>query len=274
MTAAARMGAALVLAALAWLAPVQPGQAQARDGTFMAAACKSGLGCTCRISTVTVADWELAVGQEAPAGAEDMVLVFPARGQVFWTAQRPDQVDRAYGGRGQCVIELFDEDVPADGVWEFTQGATDMSRCPLLTSGAAAAAIPVDLGTGTGAASGRMEIRWGGRFDVRKYMHEVTHPNWHQLDPHTWEYRSPQLEMLPTQAESPVSIRVSWRSTLQSSTRIEGRFHYVSRMDIPGAEALAALANTNCEMTSIHSGRWTGPLPGERDPRRDRESEF
>lgn len=270
MTAPAQAFAAVAVASLAWWWPAQP--AHASGGGFTVAACSSGQGCNCRTSAVPVGDWELAMGQQAPAGAERMVLVFPSRGQIFWTARSPDQVNRAYGGRGQCPIELFDEEAPADGIWEFDQGATDLSRCPLLTNSATGTALPVDLATETGPASGRMEIRWGGQFDVRKYMHAVTHPNWHRVDPHNWEYRAPQLDMLP--AESPVSIRISWRSTLKSSTRIEGRFHYVSRMDIPGAEALAALANTGCEMTSIHTGRWVAPLPGERDPRRDRELEF
>lgn len=268
MTALARAFAAATVAAMAWWWPVQPAQA---SGFYTTAACSSGKGCNCRITNQTVGDWELMMDQKAPADAANMVLVFPSGGESFWTPRSPDQVNRAYGGRGQCSMELFTEEAPADGIWKFDQAATDLSKCPLLTSGAGAG-IPVDMATETGPASGRMEIRWGGKFDVRKYMHAVTHPNWHQVDAHNWEYRFPHMAELPE--GSPVSIRITWRSTLKSSTRIEGRFHYVSRMDFPGAQALAALANTQCEMSSIHTGRWVDPLPGKRDPRRDREVEF
>lgn len=269
MSALARACTVVLLAATAWLAHAP--QASASGDRFMTAACTSGKGCACRLSQVSLGDWELVMGQNAPAGARDMVLVFPSRGKAFWTAHGPDQVNRTYGGRGQCPISLFpDEDIPADGIWEFDQGANDLSKCPLLTQGAVAGALPVEVGTETGPESGRMELRWGGKFDVRKYMHAMTHPNWHQVDARTWEYRAPQTGMIP--AGAPVSIRIEWRSTLKSSTRIEGRFHYVSRMDIPGAQALAALKNTQCEITSIHTGRWVGPLPGQPDPRRDRES--
>ena len=269
MSALARACTVVLLALTAWLAHAP--QASASGDRFMTAACTSGKGCACRLSQVSLGDWELVMGQNAPAGARDMVLVFPSRGKAFWTAHGPDQVNRTYGGRGQCPISLFqDEDIPADGIWEFDQGANDLSKCPLLTQGAVAGALPVEVGTETGPESGRMELRWGGKFDVRKYMHAMTHPNWHQVDARTWEYRAPQMNMIP--AGAPVSIRIEWRSTLKSSTRIEGRFHYVSRMDIPGAQALAALKNTQCEITSIHTGRWVRPLPGQPDPRRDRES--
>ena len=72
MTALARAFAAMVVASLAWWWPAQ--QAHARGGGFTVAACSSGQGCNCRASAVTVGDWELAVGQQAPAGAERMVL--------------------------------------------------------------------------------------------------------------------------------------------------------------------------------------------------------
>ena len=262
----------LALALALACGPLPAQQAQPRNPGINTAVCTSGQGCKCNISAMTLDSYELLLQQKPPEGAADMVLVNRGDGGLFWTDRNFDQIHRTFGGRGPCTIDLFPGEAgPADGIWEFTETATDYSRCPLLTSGVAGIS-PTDLMSGTGPVIGRKEIRWGNKFDVRKYMHAASHGNWHQVDPHTWEFRVPQLEMLP--AESPVSIKISWRSTLASSTRIQGRFHYVSRMDIPGAAAVAALANTHCELNSSHTGRWIGPLPGAPDPRSARESEF
>lgn len=254
---------------LAWLGLAA--QVQASDGHTRSASCTSGKGCVCSKNSIPIEEWEFIMDKKAPDGAENMILVFPRDGDsIYWTAASTAQLHRTYGGRGACPIELFFEDYPADGIWEFTEQPADLSKCPLLTSGAGGMALPEALGPDAQPVMGRKEIRWGGSFDVRKYMHPASHSYWHQVDDDNWEMRLPGLDQIP--ANAPVTIKARWRSTLASSTRINAYFRYISRFEIPGAGAI--LANLQCDMTRTHTGRWIGPLPGEPDPRQDREVEY
>lgn len=262
----------IAIVLFAWLLCCLPAsQAQERkgDGLFGTLSCKVGQGCRCLPAMIPIDEWEFIMQRKAPEGAENMLLVLPNNGEMYWTSAQRDRVHRSYGGKGRCEMELFD-DRPADGIWEFENQPADLSNCPLLTTGAGGIKPPSDLEMGAVPVSNRMEIRWGGHFDVRKYMHPDSHAYWRQVDDNNWDFSLPQLDAIP--AHSPVGIKVHWRSTMVSGTRIRGIFSYRSRFIVAGAEAL--LERMQCDMTATYTGRWVAPLPGEEDPRNQYEVEY
>lgn len=248
-----------------------PTQASTRkgDGLFGTVVCNTGQGCRCTTAMVPIDEWEFITERKAPPDAQNMLLVIPNDAQMFWTQANRDQIHRSFGGGGRCPMELFD-DTPADGIWEFTNQPADLSKCPLLTSGAGGSRLPGDFQTGAVPQAGRVQIRWDGRFDVRKYMHPDSHAYWRRVDDHNWDFTLPQLDAIP--ANAPVSIKVHWRSTMLSGTRIRGVFTYRSHFIVPGAAAL--LERMQCDMTATYTGRWVAPLPGQPDPRRQHEIEL
>lgn len=238
---------------------IGPERAEQRNKEITVADCTPGKGCSCTLSRATIGEMEFIWQEAAPENAENMVLVFaPGEPFYYWSPRSLTEIHRSYGGRGRCELELFPENnSPRDGIWEFRDQPVDLSNCPLLTSGIVpGAALP------EGPEMGRKAIRWGGRFDPKKYLDPVAHPYWHPIDSHNWKMTLPELSKLP--AGGPLTLIIDHKVTLVDQHNLRGYMHYVSQFKFPG-EVGAILRNARCNMTKTFTGRWVAPLPGDVD---------
>ncbi|PKP82621.1 MAG: hypothetical protein CVT79_04035 [Alphaproteobacteria bacterium HGW-Alphaproteobacteria-18] len=140
------------LAALFFLA--LPAQAE-----FVIAKCTMAGGCQCRLADLTIADMEMITGEKMPKGAKDQTMVMVPGRDPYWTAGDRTEINIAYGGMGQCDVQLFDAMAPEDGNWSIQMAATDLSACPMLRGKG------VEMGT---LKSTSRNIQWGGKFHPSK----------------------------------------------------------------------------------------------------------
>lgn len=126
---------------------------------FVIAKCSMAGGCQCRLADLTIADMEMITGEKMPAGAKDMTMVTVPGRDPYWTRADRTEINVAYGGMGQCDVQLFDAMAPEDGNWTIQMAASDLSACPMLKG--------KTMNTG-GITSATRNIQWGGSFHPSK----------------------------------------------------------------------------------------------------------
>lgn len=126
---------------------------------FVIAKCTMAGGCQCRLADLTIADMEMITGEKMPAGAKDMTMVTVPGRDPYWTRADRTEINIAYGGMGQCDVQLFDAMAPEDGRWTIQMGASDLSACPMLKG------KTMNMG---GLQSTTRNIQWGGSFHPSK----------------------------------------------------------------------------------------------------------
>ncbi|WP_151719225.1 hypothetical protein [Gemmobacter serpentinus] len=206
------------------------------EGKMILASCAEGQGCSCRLSEITLSEAIVVLGLEGGAG--DVVVEAPD-GSLSLSTEHPDDLNRRYGGSGNCSITLFDPPVPQDGLWSFTQR-------PLTTRGACLPQVKPMVDPMIAAMAAARRIVWGGSFHPDRFrLSEGGSPLvWHQTGP--VDYAS---EVRAT--DSPM-ITARYRATLLSETTA------LATVDILLRGGPAALGMENCTFTAVLDARQSG----------------
>lgn len=148
------------------LLAVAPGLALA-EGKVTVATCGAS-GCSCRLSALTAGEAAAAAGLSPPPSPEANLVSID--GSLRWTTMPLDDVDTVMGGDGKCELALFDEIVPADGMWRDGPVTVNAVSC-----GAATAMFAQRLATMPRETT---PVTWNRVFDGKTYWaaHRAAHP--------------------------------------------------------------------------------------------------
>jgi len=223
----------------------QPANAQ----LMQIAICVEG-GCTCHVTSQTLADFEMTMGVPAPAGAADKTLV-TYNGEYSWRSETPAQIDASFGGPGDCPVQLEPPLIPEDGLWRITAGATDTSACPLFAM--TGQTLPGQMSGDT------RQIKWKGWFQPSTLMSEAAGlVRWTWAGGHTW--RGVLADERLSGGGGMTGASVVWQLSLVSPTEISGSsvFEYDISSSEADAAALAVLAKMQCRTVTPFTARKVG----------------
>lgn len=200
-------------------------------------------GCTCRVSELTLEQVAITVDINIPDDAENQILVRDPQGDLVWSKLSPAQLDRSYGGQGNCPLQLFEDITPRDGRWQITDVATDASQCPM-------AAI---------AAMGGMEthtvtVNWGGHFRPERIFPETRGMvAWSRTGDLSWR------GVVADEEIEGATARVTFTARLVSPTLIRGESRFAFNMPALGGVNPAVLQlGGGCLTVTTYVARWNG----------------
>lgn len=213
-----------------------PPMAAQAEGKMILASCTEGQGCSCRLSEITSPEALVVLGLEDGVG--DVIVEAPD-GSLSLSTEHPDDLNRRYGGNGNCVIKLFDPPVPQDGLWSFTQR-------PLTTRGSCLPQVKPMADQMLAGMAAAKQISWGGSF----------HPDRFRLSeggsPLVWRQTGPVDYASEVQAADSPMITARYRATLLSETTA------LATVDILLRGGPAALGMENCTFTAVLDARRSG----------------
>lgn len=205
------------LSALAW-ALLAAGPASAE---FAIANCTMAKGCTCRLSDMTLSDFEMVTQAKPPAGARDMTLVQVPGRDPYWTSADRTSINVLHGGSGQCDLQLFNDTAPEDGNWRITAGQPDLSACPMLKGKMPGVA---------GMSSEVRRITWNGRFHPSRISDLGGMVEWRKAGPRTWR------GTMAGGKQGKSGAKVEHGMTLENPRRIRGWSLFEFNIDLPGEQ--------------------------------------
>lgn len=202
------------------------------------AECATG-GCRCNLSEATGLDAATLFGTDLPDGWEDMVLV-SADGSYFWSAASREDIDTAYGGDGQCDLELFAALVPEDGLWVGTAGKGKVGQCP--------AGLREQLQPQLDSIAIPRKVKWGGTFDPDAIVMggKNTAITWTGVRPDY--FTGTAVTNGGAGANAAVSISVDYTATLLSPTRMDGTVALRVKAKGGNQAILAQLGMADCKV--------------------------
>ena len=224
-----------VLAACA-LTTLSTPSAQASDTTV--AVCGVD-GCTCSLSAVSAEDFILTFGNGdagAPVDATSATLVIDTEYRtVFWSDASREAIDHAYGGAGECPIELFPDEpvVPHDGLWRWNTIATSTSGCPSML--ASMFADPAALGT-----SHTARVNWNGRFDPTRLADHEGMSIYRWLDRGRDNWTTVPVAERTCEDGTCSSVALQLWMSLVSETRASGHLAYTMEISGGGGATLGS----------------------------------
>ncbi|NEX46571.1 hypothetical protein [Pseudotabrizicola algicola] len=220
-----------------------PAPALAEDAIIFADC--GAAGCTCHISAISADEIALVTGQPTPVDAAQQTLVLHD-GQFTWSRTPRDDLDLALGGDGVCEIEVFNEIIPQDGIWEGTVEVTGISGCHPQV---AAMVPPMVEGMRQ-----TQRIAWGGVFDPARLATGGQSPvvQWTRVRS---DYFTGTVPMEPNPV---LDVSVDATATLlapeQAAATLTIRFEPVSAAD---GGALALIGMNGCEANAAYAFRRT-----------------
>lgn len=206
------------------------------DGKMILASCAEGQGCSCRLSEITLSEALVVLGLEGGAGD---VIVEASDGSLSLSTEHPDDLNRHYGGQGNCIITLFDPPVPQDGLWSFTQR-------PVTTRGSCLPQVKPMADQMLAGMATTKQITWGGSF----------HPDRFRLSeggsPLIWRQTGPVDYVSEIRATDSPIITARYRATLLSETTA------LTTVDILLRGGPKELGMENCTFTAVLDARRSG----------------
>lgn len=210
------------------------------------ATCSDG-GCTCSVTEHTYETISTQFQGPLPRDAQSMTLVLDD-GDLSWSNLSPSQIDRQYGGTGDCPLILANEFMPEDGLWRLASGGTDSSACPML-GGQGGAAINEDT----------RQISWNGAFHPDKLFAEGTGMiRWSETGRLSWRGVMVDESLSSMQGTSGASVIHSVR--MVSPTEITGNSVFEYEISAPGMDAAAAavIAGMQCRTVTPFTAQKVG----------------
>ena len=206
-------------------------------------------GCRCSLSELDGQDVSVTLGEELPGGWQDMVLVND-KGDFFWSARSREDIDTAFGGDGQCDLELFGALVPQDGQWLGKAGKGGASKCP--------AGLEAQMQPQLDAFAFPRAVVWGGRFDPDTLRIGSTTKaiNWTQVRPD--HFTGTAVTNNGVGSSAVVDITVDYTATLVSPTRMDGTLALRVKAKGNNAGILDQLGMGDCKVDVPFSFSRTG----------------
>jgi len=220
---------------IAGLTLASPALAQTK---MVLADCKAG-GCRCSLSEMDGRDVATFMLQEPPTGWQDMVLV-GNDGDYFWSTRSREDIDTAFGGDGQCDLELFGKVVPEDGQWLGKPGNAVSAGCP--------PGLDAQVQPELDAMAFPRAVVWGGRFDPDKASVGGTNRviTWNEVRPD--HFTGAAVTNGGAGSSSVVNITVDYTATLISPTQMAGTMALRIKARGANAAALKQLGMADCRV--------------------------
>lgn len=237
-----------------------PGAARADT---VVAICRTG-GCECLLSPLTpevLADFAGEFfGSDTPVDRTRDTLVYePELGIVSWVDAPRGDINRAFGGTGECPIELFPEDeamVPLDGTWQWRTRNETATGCPPMMAGMLAASRTETLNA---------RVNWDGRFHPQRLAASLPQPEMSQMSPYEWRelsanrWLSDNIRSRSCEDGTCVEVALSLNMNLVAPDRITGLLSMRSRVDGGQAAMLASFGMADCRVRVSYEIVHLGP---------------
>ncbi len=236
--------------------------ATSRADTVLAI-CKTG-GCECSLSPLSAEEIMFMVGDtfgsDTPVDPTRDTLVWePDLGIVSWSEASRSDIQRSFGGEGDCPIKLFPEPpamVPLDGTWQWRTLGETTSGCPAALGGMLAASRVEFTST---------RVDWNGTFHPDRLAANLPQPEMAGVSPYEWRevgpYRwlSDNVQSRNCTDGTCAEIALALNMTLMTPDRISGLLSLRSSIDAPQAAILAGFGMADCRVQVRYDIVRTGP---------------
>jgi hypothetical protein len=236
--------------------------AAARADTVLAI-CRTG-GCECSLSPVSAEEIMFVVGDtfgsDTPVDPTRDTLVYePEIGLVSWSEGTRAEIQRRFGGEGDCPIELFpapEAMVPLDGTWQWRTLGESTSGCPAALGGMLAASRVEFMST---------QVDWNGTFHPDRLAEGLPQPDMANVSPYEWRevgpYRwlSDNVQSRECSDGTCAEIALKLNMTLVAPDRISGLVSLRSGIDGPQAAIMAGFGMADCRVRIRYDIIRTGP---------------
>ncbi|MBQ2261406.1 MAG: hypothetical protein II336_08570 [Loktanella sp.] len=234
----------------------------ARADTVLAI-CQSG-GCECSLSPLSAQEIMFMVGEtfgsDTPVDPTRDTLVYePDLGIVSWGDGSRSDIQRHFGGTGDCPIKLFPEPeamVPLDGTWQWRTLGESTSGCPAALGGMLAASRVEFMST---------RVDWNGAFHPGRLAAGFPQPDMPGVSPYEWRETGPyrwlsdNVQSRECSDGTCAEIALGLNMTLVAPDRISGLLSLRSSIDGPQAAILAGFGMADCRVRVRYDIVHTGP---------------